>query len=199
MRQPFYWIKTITPTGLKKEYARILPDIRQAARKRGYAIGVHGSMMRDLDLIAVPWKTRTSSQKALIKAIQLAVSHCYEKEPTIIKRPHGRTAYILKIGRKAYIDLSVMPANRDKAHNTMGIAPSFNRQAEPLVRWRQCAEEMPTDEVILLTTSKVRVVGDWYKGKWRTALSYWKDGELQSFYQKEDITHWTPLPALPST
>ena len=133
MRQPFYWIKTTTPTGLKKEYARILPDIRQAARKRGYAIGVHGSMMRDLDLIAVPWKSRTSSQKALIKAIQLAVSHCYEKEPTIIKRPHGRIAYILKIGRKAYIDLSVMPANRDKAHNTMGIAPSPNRPLEPLV------------------------------------------------------------------
>jgi hypothetical protein len=116
-KREYTWLRAESPDDLQVAYQNVLPSIRSAARLKGYAIGVHGSMRRDLDLIAAPWKSRASSQKALVKAIQLAVSNCYEANPEMHKRPHGRNAYVIHIGTHAYIDLSVMPANRDKAHN----------------------------------------------------------------------------------
>lgn len=44
---------------LQAFYESILPAIREVARECGYAIGVHGSMRRDLDLIAIPWTDET--------------------------------------------------------------------------------------------------------------------------------------------
>lgn len=103
----YNWIKTVNPEELKKEYKKIIPIIRQTAREYGYAVGVHGSLKRDLDLIVVPWISKPKSHKKMIKAVQLAISKCYEKNPVAIKRPHGRIAYIIHIGRKAYIDMSI--------------------------------------------------------------------------------------------
>lgn len=42
-----------------------LPDFRliwEVARGCGYAIGLHGSMKRDVDLIAVPWTDEARAQ-----------------------------------------------------------------------------------------------------------------------------------------
>jgi len=108
MTDNYNWIKTKDPDELKKEYERIIPIIRETARKYGYAVGVHGSLKRDLDLIVVPWVSKTKSVKKMIKAIQLSISSCYEGNPKTVKRPHGRTAYVIHIGRHAYIDLSII-------------------------------------------------------------------------------------------
>jgi len=63
--------------------------------------------------------------------------------------------------------------------------------------WIDVKNYMPEGDVLLLTTSKVVVIGDWYKEKWRTSQSYWDDSVLKSVYQKNDITHWMPLPKAP--
>jgi len=55
-------------------YKSVLPRIRRAARNCGYAIGVHGSLRRDLDLIAVPWVDQYESPDMLAKAVQIAAS-----------------------------------------------------------------------------------------------------------------------------
>ena len=101
------------PASLEAHYKRILPIIREVARKHGYAIGVHGSMQRDLDLIAAPWEEWADDHETLMDAIQLAVSgrvKCMEDrlQPDTDKA-HGRKSYTLYIGTKAYIDLSIMP------------------------------------------------------------------------------------------
>ncbi len=59
----------------------------------------------------------------------------------------------------------------------------------------------PSETSLLLTTSKVWVIGDWYRGIWRVeGRTYWemdrdKMGEkLKSKLAKEDIIYWMSLP-----
>lgn len=93
------------------DYARYYTIIRVVAWQYGYAIGLHGSCTRDLDLIAVPWTEKCCDAETLIERF------CYftdlEKQdhnPTI--KPHGRLAWSLLFpGHKdpRWIDISVMP------------------------------------------------------------------------------------------
>lgn len=55
-------------------------------------------------------------------------------------------------------------------------------------------ENIPQGEVLLLTTSKVWIIGDWYKDGWRTKLSTWVDGKLTTMPKKE-VTHYKKLPS----
>ena len=61
--------------------------------------------------------------------------------------------------------------------------------------WININEKMPDERCLLQTTSKMIVIGDWYKGVWRVdGAIYWENKQLKSNYNKEDITHWMPLP-----
>jgi hypothetical protein len=80
------------------------------------------------------------------------------------------------------------------------IALSPFRQVETLVRWRRIdMNNPPVGRVLLLSTSKMVIIGDWYKGMWRTNESFWDKGELKSIYMLSDMTHWMPIPDAPST
>jgi hypothetical protein len=87
--------------------------------------------------------------------------------------------------------IPVEPTILDKFIESM-TEEDIQRLVEP--KWIDCNIKMPDREVLLLTTSKVIILGDWYKDSWRTAQSYWDNGNLKSVYQKEDITHWMSLP-----
>src|ERR1039457_6181828 len=50
-------------------YLRLIDAYRATARKHGYAIAVHGSLKRDIDLIAVPWVEHASTPRQLADAI----------------------------------------------------------------------------------------------------------------------------------
>lgn len=96
----------------------VLPAVRDAAQKCGYAIGLHGSMTRDLDLIAVPWVDEVTTDAVLVETIRAAVSGWIVNDETadpneFTKRnpqpkPRGRKAWSIQLGGGAYIDLSVM-------------------------------------------------------------------------------------------
>lgn len=94
-----------------------LPDFRliwKLAREKGYAVGLHGSMKRDCDLIAAPWTEAADSAEALIAhlceglgAFTLPVVG----GGVVCQKPHGRLTWALQISG-AYtkvIDISVMP------------------------------------------------------------------------------------------
>lgn len=91
-----------------------LPDVeevRAAARVCGYALAVHGSMERDLDLIAVPWIDAACPPEALIRHLCEAI----EADPigAVEYKPHGRVAVsIKKRGWYRKIDLSITMRNR---------------------------------------------------------------------------------------
>lgn len=99
---------------------RIVRIARPAAKALGYAIGLHGSLERDVDLIAVPWAEDAAEPLAVVKAIQDAITDeigiCYRsKEPEA--KPHGRFAWTLYFhgavsttnGAFPFVDLSVLP------------------------------------------------------------------------------------------
>lgn len=96
-------------------YAFMLPLLQEKVRPLGYALAVHGSMNRDLDLIAVPWDDGLVAPAAdVYRAIWALVSPYRSalKEWGPERKPHGRITWIIPLHAGASIDLSVMPRRR---------------------------------------------------------------------------------------
>lgn len=121
---PGEWFDATTVDVMQAFFESRLPVIREAAKEHGYAIGLHGSMRRDLDLIAAPWREGAADPDTLAHAIAMAAcgitrAGAYEWE----KKPAGRVATCLPICwthrhgvlSDGHIDLSVMPAQNTPA------------------------------------------------------------------------------------
>ena len=95
--------------------AQFLGPIREAARKFGYAVAVHGSLARDIDLVAIPWVEEASSAEELADTIRTLISGVFGSTlggRTMDTRPHGRKTWsiaTLELPAGSYVDLSVMP------------------------------------------------------------------------------------------
>jgi len=114
-------------------YGCIYNIVQEVGIANGYAVAIHGSLARDLDLIAVPWTNDAISDFELIKLIaEVLGGECrnengfkiglgndamYGKDYT--PRPHERRAYRIYLGNSFekqdgglityYIDISVTP------------------------------------------------------------------------------------------
>lgn len=89
--------------------AAMYPGLAAIAQRHGYALACHGSLARDLDLIAVPWADTVSKHLEVIKditshyAVRL-IGECQIKN-------HGRCSYMLSCGfGDCSIDLSFTPS-----------------------------------------------------------------------------------------
>jgi hypothetical protein len=107
------WSDARTKKERKALYLSLLPTIRKVARKSGYAIGVHGSLTRDFDLIAAKWSKNAVNPETLAFRIHAATSkYSYTRKALRTfpqNKPHGRIGYPLILGHEgAYIDLSIM-------------------------------------------------------------------------------------------
>jgi len=108
--------------------AQLLAPLRVAARECGYALGLHGSVSRDIDLIAVPWAEGAVAPIDLAHALRDAAQVVLGFEPPVgyslaqARRPHGREGFAIHLVRpddmtvgedgltsSPYIDLSVIP------------------------------------------------------------------------------------------
>lgn len=96
------------PSLMPAMYSHRLSEIQQCALQCGYAIAVHGSMQRDLDLIAVPWYDDAASPAVLVASMCAALGVSLQTGDDRTK-PHGRRAYTLLMGGACFMDLSVMP------------------------------------------------------------------------------------------
>ncbi len=93
-------------------YATILPVLVEAARSRGYALAIHGTLSRDLDLVAVPWVDDAVPAEDLVQAIARLVA--WTRDDGLLvqgpePKPHGRRAWTIPLCGDAFVDLSVMP------------------------------------------------------------------------------------------
>ena len=118
----FRWKHIISPEHLTEFYETILPKVREAARQCGYAIAVHGSMKRDLDLIAAPWMENHSDEQILCKSVHKAACGLIQESYEIgSEKPCGRRGIMFPVcwidypdasNGSGHIDLSIMPDAR---------------------------------------------------------------------------------------
>lgn len=101
----------------------MLIDIRRVAKRCGYAIGVHGSMTRDFDLIAVPWTEEATDDYTLIEEIRKKLKAFVGAGGCATKKPHGRRAWVICLDAesRAYLDISVIPRRMSRKNAGKGI------------------------------------------------------------------------------
>lgn len=95
-------VKTTNAPLYASAYAKLVP----VARQHGYALAIHGSMARDLDLVAVPWVAHPSSPTNLVAAFAEAVYFNSTSGPS--PALHGREIWTLTFPGECFVDLSVM-------------------------------------------------------------------------------------------
>lgn len=92
----------------------IVTIVRAVARPLGYSIAVHGSLSRDLDLVATPWSETACSARTLawnvMRALEGFVVVRLGVEPS--RKPHGRLAWSIHTKLGFYVDLSVSPRGK---------------------------------------------------------------------------------------
>lgn len=100
------------------DYARVFTLARCIAWSEGYAIVMHGSFTRDLDLLAVPWTDEATDAEHLVRRIETALDDLslLVKDPNAASqgsnKPHGRRSWTFTFktfGDPRFVDLSVMP------------------------------------------------------------------------------------------
>jgi hypothetical protein len=103
-------------------YSKLISPLRAVAVSLGYALAVHGSLARDIDLIACPWAELAVDARELAEAIRAeaervlgyASMHAHEMGDEYFEcgspcaKPWGRLVWSYHLGGGPYIDLSVM-------------------------------------------------------------------------------------------
>lgn len=91
-------------------YVTLYPGMCEVARSCGYALALHGSLVTDMDCIAVPWTDEAVSLDDLLAKFDWYIKLLFpEAELTAhTEKPHGRIAWAFNIGNGAQIDLSVV-------------------------------------------------------------------------------------------
>lgn len=101
------------------DYGRIYTIIRKVAWDEGYAIGMHGSFTRDLDLIAVPWRDGKGWEpQHMVNRIK-EYTGLVDGTGNPHVKPHGRSVWTLMLpgSDPRFVDLSVF------CHNSTEIKP----------------------------------------------------------------------------
>ena len=95
-------------------YAIMFEPLKEIALDYGYNLVLHGSLNRDMDLIAIPWQDEIGDTDAMIDEfckyiggellVTAEVKDGIRTEERFQKKPHGRMAYIIDIYRGGYLN-----------------------------------------------------------------------------------------------
>lgn len=110
-------------------YTILFVKLDKIVNRFGWAISLHGTMIRDLDLVLIPWTEDADHEDKVIDAIRLFVDGLYITKAkkknmkemnasskdglahfAVTEKPHGRRAISMYIGVSGYyLDISIMP------------------------------------------------------------------------------------------
>lgn len=109
-----------------EQYEMLIEPLREVARGHGYALAVHGTLVRDIDLIAAPWSEPLSAAKVLAEAIRAKAEQVsgaafmaphesdeYFQNGCPGLKAHGRLCWSFHLGGGPYIDLSVLAPGKE--------------------------------------------------------------------------------------
>jgi len=94
-------------------YCTIYPMLCEIARERGSALAVHGSLGRDMDLIAAPWTEEADEPQSLIDAMIAGTAGLLQQCTAATNKPYGRVCYNIELTAGAYLDVSILPKAQD--------------------------------------------------------------------------------------
>lgn len=97
----------VTTNGRAAFYACMWNDLRQAALDCGWALGLHGSLANDMDIMAMPWTEDTTTVDVMIKALCGCFTDNDLMEPRITEKPNGRVVFTLSIWADFYLDINI--------------------------------------------------------------------------------------------
>jgi len=100
-------------------YAAIYGDLRKKALECGWALGLHGSLNSDMDIMAMPWVEDATDADTMIKNLSKCFCDGFDKvlfEPDkyVNEKPNGRVVYIIPIWEDFYLDINVIDINSNK-------------------------------------------------------------------------------------
>ena len=88
-------------------YAYYFEQLKVIAKDHGYNLLLHGSMARDLDLVAVPWVNDPKPELDMINAMSEYLNGFKSQSPGIFLYnilPGGRHSYVLSLNRGGYMN-----------------------------------------------------------------------------------------------
>jgi len=89
-------------------YVALYPALAEIAREHGFALAIHGSIVRDFDLIAIPWVESPSHPDKVVEAMTTKFAIRTTGEPDTVQ--HGRRRYTLQVSfGECFCDLQFMP------------------------------------------------------------------------------------------
>lgn len=103
--------ESITTNGRAVFYAALWGDLRQAAMDKGWALGLHGSLASDMDIMAMPWTKEASVVDEMINALEGCLTAPDEQIfPTerSTDKPNNRVVYTIHIWADFYLDINVI-------------------------------------------------------------------------------------------
>ncbi len=110
-------------------YALFFYDLKRIAKRYGYNLVLHGSLNRDLDLVAIQWVDKVKSEQSMIKAFQKYltgwITTCPDGKVHFTILPGNRHSYIIELNRgnkrgewmrykdeQYYLDISVVTTSK---------------------------------------------------------------------------------------
>ena len=108
-------------------YALFYENLKHIALEYGYNLVVHGSMQRDLDLIAIPWVDNPQPEYEMIQDFEMYLTGYRGIKPDFTVLPGGRHSYVINLNRgdkngewvrfedrEYYLDISVVQLPNNK-------------------------------------------------------------------------------------
>lgn len=89
-------------------YISLYLSLQKRAEELGYALTVHGSVTRDLDVVAIPWTAEAVETEVLLAEM---IKHCgghLHSRDWMMPRAHGRITWAIHFGDGPYVDISIM-------------------------------------------------------------------------------------------
>lgn len=101
----------ITNNGKAAFYASIWPDLSKAANDCGWALGLHGSLSNDMDIMAMPWTEEAKPVEELMQALSDCFTGSMWKDDHIIPHPgkaNNRVVYTMSIWADFHLDINII-------------------------------------------------------------------------------------------
>jgi len=101
----------IVTNGRAVFYACLWEDLRNAALDCGWALGLHGSLSSDMDIMAMPWVENAKSVDEMIESLESCMTKPDErifKTTKTTAKPNNRIVYTIHIFSDFYLDINII-------------------------------------------------------------------------------------------